>query len=326
MPANGIYLDAQLIELRMLSWLNIDKAKLAVSAERYCKSAAVIAKCVTGVMLVLIPSAFTISALGFVLRYVSDDFCGLLPNEQTNILVELQYVIVPRAVLFAIVFFALQVISEILAAQLERRIGSELDQLRGKVKKFSKKIEKIKYFSQGIGAFIKLYFDAAAKKSGVGDQERLSFYIREKNSKKLWISDRYASNEDYQAILRETYSVGEGIIREAARKGSACLGELPDYDVDPEGYIRTCKDKFEMKRATVQALSMKARFYYAFRFSSHDNQRYNSMVVIESMNPKFSTKNKLDEVFSTDNEFIHCLVDTFFEQIPRLKISKKGKF
>ena len=73
-----------------------------------------------------------------------------------------------------------------------------------------KKIERIKYFSQGIGCFIKLYFDAAARKSKLKDQERLSFYIREKNKKELWISDRHASNEDYQAILRETYSVNEG--------------------------------------------------------------------------------------------------------------------
>ena len=327
MPANGIYRDAQLIDLRMLSWLNIDKVKFAVSAERFCKSTAVIAKSVTAVVFVAIPTAFTVHALGFILRYLNSSFCSLSLSEQNNLLIDLQRDLVPFAVLFAGVFFALQVIAEFLATRFEKSLGIEVARLRRKVKKDSKKLEQVRYFSQGMGSFIRLYFDAAAKKCNVGDSERVSFYVRERKKNEMWISTRHASNvEDYQAIIRESYSVNEGIIRIAARKGSACVGELPNYDVDPEDYIKVCKDKFKMKRTTVLALSMKARFYYAFRFSSRDNQKYNSMVVIESMDPRFSTKEKLDEVFSADNEFIHCLVDTFFEQIPRLKISQKGKF
>lgn len=307
----------------MVRWIKIDRVELADAVVEFCEKVYPFFRISSEAFLALLGLALPVPSLGFVFRYFSDDFKTLDEGLQSAILVELQSAIVPRVIIFLFVLLMLRFVVERIAKRADQSLALVITKLKKENKKLAQKAGRYEFFSQGIGSFVKLYFGASATKCNLADTERLSFYILEKKGL-MSISDRNALDVELQSIIRESYPIKEGIIRIAAKKGSAMIDDLPDYDVDPDGYIDRCQNLFKMSRSAVRGLSMKARFYYAFRFSSHDNQKYNSMVVIESMNPKFSRKELLDRVFKVDNEFIYCLVDTFNKQMPRLK-STKGK-
>lgn len=306
-----------------MRWIKIDRVELANAVVEFCEKVYPFFRISSEVFLALLGLALPVPSLGFVFRYFSDDFKTLDEGLQSAILVELQSAIVPRVIIFLFVLLMLRFVVERIAKRADQSLALVITKLKKENKKLAQKARRYEFFSQGIGAFVKLYFGASAKKCNLADAERLSFYILERNGF-LAISERNASDTELQTIIRETYPVREGIIRMAAKKGSAMVDNLPDYEVDPNGYAERCQEVFNMSRSAVRELSMKARFYYAFRFSSHDNQKYNSMVVIESMTPKLSSKEVFDKVFEVDNDFIYCLVDTFYKQMPRLK-NTKGK-
>lgn len=311
----------------MPSKISAEKLKSKPRIIGFCRSALVIIRGANAFLFSALSVMFSDSALGFFLRNFSSDFSKLDSQFQLEIIENAQRTLVPIAIAALGGLFLMQILFELYIKHAEFAVSEVLNQLKKQNKILNNRISKYNYFSQGIGAFVKMYFSVCAKKCGLTDQERLSFYVREKKGgKKLAISDRNSSNPDYQSIIRETYNTNQGIIHLAKRKGSALIGNLPDYESQANEYYAKCSSSFSMPKSAVEALSMKARFYYAFRFSSHDNQDYNSMVVLESMNPTFSTKEKLDAIFSLDNEFVYCLVDTFKDQMPKLKISKKGKF
>jgi hypothetical protein len=175
----------------------------------------------------------------------------------------------------------------------------------------------------GIGSVIKVYFDSVAKRCGLGVDERVSFYVLEKKGR-LYISDRHAANPEYQCIRRESYSVKEGIISLARKRISVQVEGLPDYMKEPDRYIAECQaQKFNLSPDVIRNLTMKARFYYAYRFSSADQQSFNSIVVIESMDAHFRNQSELDKVFSADNDFIYNIVKAFRTNLPKLKISRE---
>lgn len=268
-------------------------------------------------------SGEAIRVIGGILGFIDDT---MSENEITQSVKVVQPIIICALFCFLVVCYIIEKLTSYYARKKEKCAIEEKKRLEKKVKKLEVKIEKFGFMFQGIGSLIKIYLSSVSASCKLSADERISFYFFDKNGRKAFLSDRNAQNPEYKVIHRDEYRTNEGIIGLARKKTSALVGDLPDYEKAENLYISFCIDKFKMTKETIKNLSMKARFYYAFRFSSVDKQDFNSMVVVESMNPKFATEESLNEIFVGDNDFIYQLVSSFNSYLPRLGTSKGKDF
>lgn len=303
-----------------MRWIKIDKNEFKEELANGCHRMTTFCQWVNGCLISLIGFSLSNDALEFAIGYIWMGFSKLEDELYVACLKDIQFELVNGFVWSLILIFVLRLICAYLAKKSNKYLGKEIKKRDRRIRKLEKDICRYKVFETGISSIVKIYFSSVAKRCGLGVTERVSFYILERKGI-LALSERYATNPDYQTVSRETYPDTEGIISLARRKISVMVEDLPDYEVDAANYISVSKTKFSLSVSSIKALTMKARFYYAYRFSSPDQCRYNGIAVIESMVPKFSTKKRLDEVFMLDNDFIYNLVDTFKTQLPRLKIS-----
>lgn len=305
-----------------MEWLKIDRNKLREEIALGCQRMAFVCQWVNGCVLSLIGVCISGDLFNFVLECVCDEFYAEILSECKK---DVQMELVFGLVWSLIGIFVLRLICIYFSRRAHADLAKELRKSYKKIEKLSEELNKYKGFESGISSVVKIYFESVAKRCGLGVAERVSFYVRQ-NKNLLALSERYATNPDYQTVSRETYPETEGIISLARRKISVMVDNLPDYKENPNDYLKESKLRFNLSVAAVKNLTMKARFYYAYRFSSPDQRQYNSIVVIESMNPHFRQKAQLDDVFVLDNDFIYNLVDIFKSQLPRLKISKDKEF
>lgn len=219
---------------------------------------------------------------------------------------------------------AFQIISEIILFRRNRCSKARITELEDKLSNQSKELEEAKLLKDNISSIVKLYLSATSKALKMGTEERISFYKLNPDGKSFSILARDSENTDLRTYKRDTFDIEEGIIGLARTSGHAFVGGLPNYKKAPKNYINVCKEKFDGITATrIKSLTMKAQLYYAFRFSAHDHLDFNSVVVVESMNPMFKTEQELQDVFSPDNEFVYMLVKNFGNYMSTPDIAKK---
>lgn len=310
----------------MLDWLTVNKIKFEEWAVKVSKKASSTFKWINALLFALLGfslSSEAISVIGVVLGFIDK---ALPENEQIQLARVKQPSIICVLFFSLVVCYILEKVTAYYACKKESAAIEENKKLKIKVKKLDERIQKFGFMFQGVGSLIKIYLSSVSASCKLTSEERISFYFFDGNRKIAYLSDRNAQNPEYKIIHRDEYRTNEGIISLARKKTSALVGDLPDYEKTENMYINVCVERFKMTRETIKNLSMKARFYYAYRFSSVDKQDFNSMVVIESMNPKFATEELLNEIFKGDNDFIYQLVCTFNSYLPRLKTSKQKDF
>lgn len=218
----------------------------------------------------------------------------------------------------------IQIVLEIYIFRENGRKRDELSRLKRQNADLLKEVSDLRILKDNVDSVVKLYLGAVSKTLKMGVNERISLYVLDPDGQSFSISARDSENPDLRIYKRDTFAIDEGIIGLARANGHAYIANLPSYKNAPKNYINVCKEKFERMSATrVKALSMKAQFYYAYRFSSHDNRDFNSIVVIESMNPTFKTEEELNEVFAPNNEFVYMLVKNFGSYMPMIGLAKK---
>lgn len=263
--------------------------------------------------------------MSFLVNCIWDGFIELEPELKIQCLISIQKSLCIGIFTSIAILFFMRILCVILAQKTERHVCEELKASRKKIDSLTKKLARYQSFVSGISSVVKIYFSIVARRCNFSANERVSFYILEKRGK-LSISDRNAINPDYQGVHRQSFSSKEGVISLARKQVSVLVDNLPDYSIDKTSYVKVCKKEFNLSEQTIKGLTMKARFYYAYRFSSPDQQKYNSIVVIESMRAVFMEKQALDHLFGMDNDFIYTLVDVFGPQLPRLRISREKEF
>lgn len=310
----------------MFDWLSVNKLKFEEWAVKASKKASSAFQCLNAILFALLGFALsceTIRIVGVLLGLIGKD---LPENEQMHVAKAYQPSIICVLFFSLVGCYIFEKVTAHYAQKKERSAFEEKKKQDRKAKKLEEKIQKFSFMFQGVGSLIKIYLSSVSASCKLTPDERISFYFFDKNGKKVYLSDRNAQNPEYKVIHRDEYKTDEGIIGLARKKTSALVGDLPDYDESENMYINVCVERFKMTKETVRNLSMKARFYYAYRFSSVDKQKFNSMVVVESMNPKFATEESLNEIFTGDNDFIYQLVSSFNSYLPRLRTSKQKDF
>ena len=310
----------------MLDWLSVNKPRFEEWALKVSNKTSLVFRWLNGILCSMILLSFSSEAievlcglLGFIDKSMPDAEKALWAKaHQSQIIVFLSGIF--------IFGYAVEKIFAHYARKKENSAIDEKKKLEKKVNKLNEKIQKFDFMFQGVGSLIKIYLSSVSASCKLTPNERISFYFFDKKGKKAFLSDRNAQNPEYKVIHRDEYKTNEGIIGLARKKTSALVGDLPDYEKSENLYMNVCVERFKMTRETIKNLSMKARFYYAFRFSSVDKQDFNSMVVVESMNPKFATEESLSEIFAGDNDFIYQLVSSFNSYLPRLGTSKRKDF
>lgn len=225
-------------------------------------------------------------------------------------------------VVMALIIF--QVFSEVILFCRNRRDKDKIVRLESTLAAQTKEIDEAKILKDNISSIVKLYLSSISKALKMGIGERISFYILNSNGKTFSILARDSENADFRRYKRDTFKIDEGIIGLARATGHCLIGGLPSYVNAPKDYINTCKKKFKgLSTTTIRGLTMKSQFYYAFRFSSHDHLDFNSIIVVESMNPKFAEEQMLNEIFMPDNEFVYVLVKNFGKYMSTPDIAKK---
>lgn len=226
------------------------------------------------------------------------------------------------AVAFALVL--VQLVLEILNVRTVYKLRKKLEVAEQTIRDQKQEVEEARILKDNISSIVKLYLGATSKALKMGVNERISFYILNSDGKSFSILARDSENANLRTYKRDKFDTDEGIIGLAKATGHAFVGGLPDYKGAPKGYIKACKEKFEgLTNATIKNLTMKAQLYYAFRFSSHDHMDYNSVIVVESMNPNFADELALNEVFKPDNEFVYTLVKNFGKYMSTPDIAQK---
>ena len=217
-----------------------------------------------------------------------------------------------------------QIVLEIYLFRENGRKKDALSLLKRQNADLLKEVSDLRILKDNVDSVVKLYLGAVSKTLKMGVNERISLYVLNPDGQSFSISARDSENPDLRIYKRDTFAINEGIIGLARANGHAYISGLPSYKNAPKNYSNVCKEKFEGMSATrIKALSMKAQFYYAYRFSSHDNRDFNSIVVIESMNPAFKTEEELNEVFAPNNEFVYMLVKNFGGYMPKIGLAKK---
>lgn len=236
----------------------------------------------------------------------------------------------PGRVLFllvVIVLIVVQIIFEVIMFRRKRHANVKISDLESKLSAQRKEIEEAKILKDNVSSVLKLYLSAAAKSLKLGADERISFYILNADGKSFSILARVSENADLRAYKRDTFAYDEGIIGLARKTGWAFVNGLPSYKKAKKNYINACKGAFTgLSVARIKALTMKAQLYYAFRFSSYDNMDFNSIVVVESMNPGFANAQVLNDVFNPDNDFVYMLVKNFGKYMSTPDVAKKEDF
>lgn len=308
-----------------MGWIFIDKKEAWREIGYSCPRMASVCQGINAILMTCISFCLANDSLGFIIGCLWNGFNDLDATQQSICMGDIRLELMQGFVISSILILVLWLICVLFAWYAKKFLGKETKKLEKTIKRLERNLAKYQSFESGISSVVKIYFASVAKRCGLDVTERVSFYVLQ-NKNQLALSERYATNPDYQTVSRETYPDTEGIISLARRKISVMIENLPDYDENLNDYLRESKTKFNLSAATVKNLTMKARFYYAYRFSSPDQRQYNGIAVIESMNPHFRQKAPLDEIFTLDNDFIYNLVDIFKEQLPRLKISKDKEF
>ena len=243
-----------------------------------------------------------------------------------NSVVWKQYAYHGRIYFLIVVFLVviIQIVLEIYLFKGNSRTRNELSRVKRQNSDLLKEVAEMHILKDNVDSVIKLYLGAMSKTLKLSVNERISLYVLDPSGQSFLISARDSENPDLRIYKRDTFAVNEGIIGLARANGSAYVANLPSYKKAPKNYINACKEKFDgMSAARIKALSMKAQFYYAYRFSSYDHRDFNSIVVVESMNPTFKAEEELTNVFAPNNEFVYMLVRDFGKYMPKIDLAKK---
>lgn len=173
-----------------------------------------------------------------------------------------------------------------------------------------------------IDSLVENYLVGMSKILSFSDNERISLYLVQPSNTEVVIVKRCSSNPTYKSWRHDIYDMRKGILRDAWNNGSAYIDRLPDAEKCGKKYMRKL-GKLGYSEEDVDALTMKARTLYAYRYSSFDKQTHKAIVVVESLNDQFLSKDKLDCEFTRCNDFIFRMVSVFNESIPRGPIAKE---
>jgi hypothetical protein len=113
--------------------------------------------------------------------------------------------------------------------------------------------------------------------------DRVSLYKYEANQ--FTMIGRYAERPELNEPGRGIYPARQGVIGKAwsDRDGFAYADDLPDFDVDPEEYIRASAKRFGMPQEAVSQMLMKSRTFLAYVLKDEHGKGRAAVIVLESL-------------------------------------------
>ena len=159
-------------------------------------------------------------------------------------------------------------------------------------------------------------------------EERVSLYVfrRDKSGARFFdLVGRFSYSDSYKQPGRSTYPFGQGVIGLAWDKGEVEIFDLPDWCLDQAEYIRKSKDIGNLKTKYVKQLSMHPRYLFGCRIADEDNRRYDSVLVVESMDAGFGRHCNVRSVLQKYKAHLYSFVDDMKDVLPTLaKAREKG--
>jgi len=112
------------------------------------------------------------------------------------------------------------------------------------------------------------------------EAERISLYKHEAGA--FVLLGRFSRSSEFSKRGRPVYPADQGCIRDAWRTGEG-RAQLPDFSRDPDLYLRTCEQRFNMPAHVVENLAMKSRNVFATKLFDLANRTPIAVMVFESM-------------------------------------------
>ncbi len=174
---------------------------------------------------------------------------------------------------------------------------------------------------QNIDLIFKEHLKSIAKSLEFSHNERISLYIIDEN--KFVRCARFSQNPKYNQPGRASYPLHEGVIGEAWSKGIEFIATLPDAKKDLDNYIQKTKNKYNIGENTVRNFSMHPRLILGYRISNFDQSEHNAVIIVESTNKGFKTKNTILPILERNRDCLYSLIRDFRDFIPALAYAKE---
>lgn len=164
----------------------------------------------------------------------------------------------------------------------------------------------------------KLGFDKQEKKT-----DRITVYGLNSSETEFFAVSRYSEKVSYKKIdSSKTYDKRSGCISIGFEQGEYIEDKnFPDYEKQPEKYIKYTCDKYNYTREEVEKFSMHARYYAVKRIKR--NGKNLGVVVIESTVPERFTKRQIKSVLDQLVEDISPMFEDLVRQIENVEIEYK---
>ena len=276
------------------------------------------------------------AGLSLMISCIDPSFDQLPGESQCEVLKMLQRVWGFGALILGFVLAIAQVIFGLLAKKESKKyeekialmeetiedIKRELNSCKGQIGTLQLENEKLSILRQNIAAVFENYLVNILNSLDCGEDERITLYVVNPEETAFNISKRCSSNPTYRFWKQNEYSMSIGCIGRAWTNGWYYKSGFPNYEENRRRYKKAAKE-LGYSAAQVEAFTMKACTYFAYRFSSLDKQDHKAIVVLESMNPNYKSEEELKREFRRCNDFVYRLVRDFYDYIPRGPIAEK---
>lgn len=169
----------------------------------------------------------------------------------------------------------------------EEELAMQKDKYEEKVASFLNEQERlrdsIEFLTQSLESLPDDFLQLIFYELKMTNSDRISLYTHIYSC--FYKAGRYASVEPLNTRGRDKYPDKEGYISLAWKEDDLYIKDLPNYDENPEEYLRVVKKNAHIKKSTLRAMSMHSRSFYV-KIIREENRQPIGIIVIESLNPQ----------------------------------------
>lgn len=208
----------------------------------------------------------------------------------------------------------------------QTRRTSSLEEEKGELKDEVARLEDVISEARKTGiSIIEMQLEEVSTQLNFGNSERVSIYKHHDNN--FIMLGRYSKSPIYNEPGRSIYGKGAGCIGQAFNEGESYLKDLPNPEIDPEGYENVLKKDWKIDKSITKKFTMKSRSLVAYAVeSSVSPKKTIGVVVFESTEPDKLDKDEIKKLLGQPRYGLVCqLIESFksFNPSP-IKATEEG--
>jgi len=189
--------------------------------------------------------------------------------------------------------------------------NNNIKDMKNKISTLEREQENLIEFLDDYSKRFNIYLNKIFEDLNMHDDERISLYKHDERRKEFKIIGRYSINSKYNRYNRSIFPEDEGCLSIAFENKSKIITCLPEYEKDPETYLKLQEQKYDIDREIVKNFNMKSCRYagYAIADGGEPNKRI-AVIVFESVKAKQEEyyKQKLKEFSDKHEEKLKKLI------------------